>query len=119
MSFAMVDNERFFFIQESTTQLPINITRTKSVHKNLLIDSNKKPTNIFFKNCCLKKIKNRRGFYVGQCFRNYIISMGCKDKHSIFVVDESELLKGKAGANYMIPFIFIHSLKNRYKPYKE
>ena len=39
MSFAMVDNERFF-IQESATQLPINITRTKSVHKNLLLTSN-------------------------------------------------------------------------------
>ena len=39
MSFAMVDNERFF-IQESATQLPINITRTKSVHKNLLLASN-------------------------------------------------------------------------------
>ena len=118
MSFAMVDNERFF-IQESTTQLPINITRTKSVHKNLLIDSNSKPTDLFFKNCCIAKTKVRPGFYVPQYFKYYTISMGCKDKHSIFIAGESELLKGKAETNYMIPSIFIHSLKNRCKPYRE
>lgn len=118
MSFAMVDNERFF-IQESSTQLPINITRTKSVHKNLLLASNNDSQFCFLKNCCIAKTKVRPGFYVPQYFKYYIISMGCKDKHSIFIAGESELLKGKAETNYMIPSIFIHSLKNRYKPYKE
>ena len=118
MSFAMVDNERFF-IQESATQLPINITRTKSVHKNLLLASNNDSQFCFLKNCCIVKTKVRPGFYVPQYFKYYIISMGCKDKHSIFIAGESELLKGKAETNYMIPSIFIHSLKNRYKPYKE
>ncbi len=118
MSFAMVDNERFF-IQESATQLPINITRTKSVHKNLLLASNNDSQFCFLKNCCIAKTKVLPGFYVTQYFKYYIISMGCKDKHSIFISGESELLKGKTETNYMIPSIFIHSLKNRYKPYKE
>ena len=56
MSFAMVDNERFF-IQESTTQLPINITRTKSVHKNLLLASNNDSQFYFLKTAVLRKQK--------------------------------------------------------------
>lgn len=56
MSFAMVDNERFF-IQESATQLPINITRTKSVHKNLLLASNNDPQFHFLKTVVLRKQK--------------------------------------------------------------
>ena len=115
MSFAIIDNEKFF-IQESITQLPINITRAKSIHKNLLLTSNNEPAILLFKNCRFVKSKVRPAFFV---FQYHIISMGCKDKHSVFIIGESELLKGKGYANYMVPSIFTHLLKNRCKPYKE
>lgn len=113
MGYALIDDEKFFII-ENETQLPINITRAKSVHKNLLLASNNEPTILFFKNCRIAKTKARL-----YAFPYSIISMGCKNKHSVFIVGESELLKGKGCANYMVPSIFIHLLKNRCKPYKE
>lgn len=113
MSFAMIDNEKFF-IQESITQLPINITRAKSIHKNLLLSSNNESAILLFKNCRIVKTKARL-----YAFPYHIISMGCKDKHSVFIVGGSELLKGKGEGNYMVPSIYTHLLKNRCKPYKK
>ena len=113
MGYALIDNENFFIIG-SPTQLPINITRAKSVHKNLLLSSNNEPAILLFKNCRLVKTKARL-----YALPYHIISMGCKDKHSVFIVGGSELLKGKGAGDYMIPSTFTHLLKNRCKPYKK